>query len=979
MTLDVAAGVAQDGVGNTNSAASQHLVVYDTTGPTVVVSTAQDKVSSAFTATFTFNEDVTGFAAADINVTNGSVSNFSSTSASVYTATITPTADGNVAVSIPASSAQDAATNGNIGSNIKNVIYETVKPTITINGPSTPQNAAFTVTFDFSEDVTGFTASDVSVGNASLSNFVSVTAAQYTATITPTSDGNVTVDVAAATLTDIAGNDNVAASQYKVVYDSTAPTVSFTGNTLINGTGTYTITFSEQVNDFIVSDITVTNASTSNFSAISSTAYTVQLTPVSDGAVTLNVAANVATDLAGNNNLAGSVYNITYDGTKPTPTLSGPTTPQNGPFTVNVSFDEDISGITLSDFAVGKGSGSNLQTVTANRAYSLTITPNTEGEVTVDFGGGGVSDTAGNGNASATQFKVTYDATKPTVVISSTAQRYNQAFEATFTFDEDINGFDQGDIAVTNGAASNVQTTSAKVYTATITPVSEGDVVVTVAADGVSDAANNGNAASSQYKVVYDTTGPTPTVSGPTTPQNTAFTATIDFGEDASNFEVSDITVINASLSNFVATNAQTYTVLVTPSKEGNVSVSVAASTATDIAGNANNVSDTFSVAYDTTGPTVTFSGPTTPQKTGFEVIINFTEDVTGFTVSDINAGNASLSNFQTSSPSQYKVQVTPSSDGNVTLDVNASVAQDLAGNGNNAAPQFSVAYDTTAPTVVISGPTSIQNGPFTATITFNEAVSGFTVDDITATNADLSDFTPTNDAVYTVKVTPKSDVAVTLTVAASLANDLAGNANVGSNVYSVDFDGTAPTVSISGPTAPLNAAFPITITFSEVVSGFVVADITVGNGSASNFVQSTTDSKVYTAQITPAADGDVTVDIAASVATDVANNGNKEASQFKVSYDGTSPGLTIKGVAGPISAPTTVTFECTETVTGFDSTDVVVNNGALSEFSGSGNTYTATLTPTADGNVTVDVAANVAPRLGRQPQYCCQSICCGL
>ena len=47
----------------------------------------------------------------------------------------------------------------------------------------------------------------------------------YTALITPTADGVVTVDVAADAATDAAGNGNAAAAQVSSVFDSTAPTV----------------------------------------------------------------------------------------------------------------------------------------------------------------------------------------------------------------------------------------------------------------------------------------------------------------------------------------------------------------------------------------------------------------------------------------------------------------------------------------------------------------------------------------------------------------------------------------------------------------------------------------------------------------------------------------------------------------------------------------------------------------------------------
>ncbi|GAA4234900.1 hypothetical protein GCM10022291_15440 [Postechiella marina] len=98
--------------------------------------------------------------------------------------------------------------------------------------------------------------------------------------------------------------------------------------------------------------------------------------------------------------------------------------------------------------------------------------------------------------------------------------------------------------------------------------------------------------------------------------------------------------------------------------------------------------------------------------------------------------------------------------------------------------------------------------------------------------------------------------------------------------------DKTPPTVAItSGESNPTGAnPIPVTITFSEEVTGFDLADITVGNGVASN-VQ-TSDNIIFTADITPSANGTVTVDVAANVATDEAGNNNSLAMQFSTTYD---------------------------------------------------------------------------------------------
>jgi len=79
-------------------------------------------------------------------------------------------------------------------------------------------------------------------------------------------------------------------------------------------------------------------------------------------------------------------------------------------------------------------------------------------------------------------------------------------------------------------------------------------------------------------------------------------------------------------------------------------------------------------------------------------------------------------------------------------------------------------------------------------------------------------------------------------------------------------FDTTPPTVTLSSTEpSPTNASpIPVTATFSEDVTGFVLGDISVGGGFANNFAGS---GSVYTFDVIPTSAGAVTVNVAASVA----------------------------------------------------------------------------------------------------------------
>jgi len=65
----------------------------------------------------------------------------------------------------------------------------------------------------------------------------------------------------------------------------------------------------------------------------------------------------------------------------------------------------------------------------------------------------------------------------------------------------------------------------------------------------------------------------------------------------------------------------------------------------------------------------------------------------------------------------------------------------------------------------------------------------------------------------------------------------------------------------------------------------------------------------------------------------------------------------TAKSITNVDAIPVTFTFN--ESVTGFTSSNITVTNGTIADFAGSGTTYTANVLPTADGAVTLSVAAN--------------------
>lgn len=142
--------------------------------------------------------------------------------------------------------------------------------------------------------------------------------ASYTAITTP-STVVVTATLPAA---DLKGNSRVLAQNslgaYNFVSDAVAPTVTISSTVAANASTAltsipFTITFSEPVNGFELSDIVVTNGTATGFTAVNSEVFTVNIAPETAGNVHVNIAAAASTDFAGNSSAAATQYTVIYD------------------------------------------------------------------------------------------------------------------------------------------------------------------------------------------------------------------------------------------------------------------------------------------------------------------------------------------------------------------------------------------------------------------------------------------------------------------------------------------------------------------------------------------------------------------------------------------------------------------------------------------------------------------------------------------
>jgi methionine-rich copper-binding protein CopC len=206
-----------------------------------------------------------------------------------------------------------------------------------------------------------------------------------------------------------------------------------------------------------------------------------------------------------------------------------------------------------------------------------------------------------------------------------------------------------------------------------------------------------------------------------------------------------------------------------------------------------------------------------------------------------------------------------------------------------------------------------------TGNITIKKTTGDTLVETIDVTSAKV-----TGSGTTTITVNPDTtlDAATEyyVLIDATAFDDVDGDSYAGiSSTTALSFttiaDATAPTMTITAAEGSDgfqsdDATLSLTFTSNEATSNFVVGDITVSNGTLSDF--NATSSTVYTATLTPIVAGEVTIDVAAGTFTDAATNNNLAATQFNWTY-GIDP-TTKADVIGTIESMSNSSINFTRT-----------------------------------------------------------------
>jgi Ca2+-binding RTX toxin-like protein len=568
-----------------------------------------------------------------------------------------------------------------------------------------------------------------------------------------------------------------------------------------------------------------------------------------------------------------------------------------------------------------------------------------------------------------------------TITCDKITLKAGETAAVTFTFSEPPMGFSLGDVSVTGGTISLLEsTTDPLIYEASFTPtagVAAGAATISVGNASYTNAAGDDGQGASGPSLTIQTLRPSATVVVADAALRIGETSlvTITFSEAVSGFSNADLTVANGTLSAVASSDGGvTWEATFAPSANVTDASNVITLDMSGVMGASGNAgagtSDSGNYAVDTARPTATvaLADPALGIGQTSNVTFTFSEAVVGFTNADLMIDNGALSAVSSSDGGlSWTATFTPAAgvndNSNVIL-VDMTGVADLAGNAGSGtvnSSNYVVDHQRPVATVNLADPELKAGETSLVTVTFSEAVIGFTIDDLSTPNGALTAMSSGDGGItWTATFTPGAsvrDYSNVIGVDNTGYADLAGNAGA-LLTYSANFtiDTVRPTATVVVDATALKAdeSSDVTITFSEAVNGFDRADLTVGNGTLTN--PSSTDGGVtWTATLTPnasvsAASNVITLDLT-GVANGIGNAGTGSAVSGNYEIDTARPSATSIIVGNPTiqaGQTTLVTIEFSEPVVGFGLSDLSVDNGVLSNLATSDNkTWTATLTPT--------------------------------
>ncbi|MGP6086825.1 DUF7933 domain-containing protein [Antarctobacter jejuensis] len=252
------------------------------------------------------------------------------------------------------------------------------------------------------------------------------------------------------------------------------------------------------------------------------------------------------------------------------------------------------------------------------------------------------------------------------------------------------------------------------------------------------------------------------------------------------------------------------------------------------------------------------------------------------------------------------------------------------------------------APATVISGTSTDLSDGAVVTITVSDGAAGSVTDTTAVTGGIWS---------ITLDLSGLTDGALSITADAS---DAAGNAAPQATAGAA-LDTTAPAGYSAGfDQDPVNMGNETAVSFTfagaEVGAGYAFTITSDGGGTpvtGTGTIATATDT-ITGLDLSGLTDGTLTLTVAL---TDAAGNTGVDATDT-ATKDADAPTATLTGPSAAQSGAFTVDLVYSEAVTGLALTALDIDNGTASALTGSGTTYSFTVTPDHDGPVSIELLA---------------------
>ncbi|MCH8123473.1 MAG: T9SS type A sorting domain-containing protein, partial [Bacteroidetes bacterium] len=349
-----------DAAGNTSLASDAMVLVVDTTPPTPTIASPMTSPTNVKQVPFSidFGEaiDTTTFDLGDISISSGTAQILvNSGDDQHFTFEVaSPTEGALLEVSIAADRLTDAAGTNNLESNTVNLAIDGAPPAVPviIQPPSPTNDTTPMISGTASED--GGTITLLSDIDGMLIATATVTGGNWS--IQLTSELSEATHAITATHTDAAGNLSPSSAARSIRIDITppTPTIASAMSGLPNtGPVMITIDFGEAIDTatFALSDVSISSGTAQNLvNTGDNRHFTFEVAVPNDGeSLTVSIAADQLTDVAGTNNLVSNTLSLTIDRTGPAaPTITAPALPINDTTPViSGTASEDGGTITL--------------------------------------------------------------------------------------------------------------------------------------------------------------------------------------------------------------------------------------------------------------------------------------------------------------------------------------------------------------------------------------------------------------------------------------------------------------------------------------------------------------------------------------------------------------------------------------------------------------------------------------------------------